>query len=468
MKKTSPAVLWPLAVMGILFLTAISFRPLLPIDETRYMTVAWEMYLKKGWLAPLTLNFEPYSHKPPMLFWLINLFWSIFGINRAAGLIPIVLSSLTVVFLTVQMGKKILDTERFDALRISLLVLASIPFLIYSTLVLFDLTLTVFVLASLLCLLTYAQKRQFRYIILMALFTGLGLLTKGPVAYLYIIWPIILAPIWVKDFNWPLSWYGDCVAGIMIALLPVAFWVVPVLAQSDDHFAFWLLWEQTAGRITGNFNAAHARPFYFYLPLLPLLFAPWIFFPRFWRSLKIIHHYDPAIRFIACWIIPVFLSFSLISGKQPHYLLPLLPGAVLFCSILLQDLSVKTFQHTVLVLLSVIVAGQAIAGFTVFRAYDVTRFAAYVQEHPDKEWAYVRNYHGELGFLARLEKPVANRQLHEIGAWFKEHPEGIALIRYKNPDDVKKYNEIFSSDYRGKKMGIYTLCEGKSCNHKAP
>jgi hypothetical protein len=47
------------------------FLPVLPIDETRYLAVAWEMRLHGDFLVP-HLNGAPYSDKPPLLFWLIN------------------------------------------------------------------------------------------------------------------------------------------------------------------------------------------------------------------------------------------------------------------------------------------------------------------------------------------------------------------------------------------------------------
>ncbi len=378
MKKFNASELWAFAAIVILYLAAVLFRPLLPIDETRYMTVAWEMRLHEGWLSPLTLNFEPYHHKPPLLFWLINVFWSFFGVSRWAGLIPIVIASLSVLFLTARFGQKILPTQIHNSNRILILMMGSIPFLIYSTLVMFDITLTVFVLSSLLCLLTYAEKRQFRYMFFMGLLIGLGVLTKGPVAYLYIIFPILLGPLWVQDFSRPLSWYADCAAAIFISAIPVCLWLLPVLAQSDNHFAFWLLWEQTAGRVTGNFSDAHVRPFYFYLPLLPLMFAPWIFFPSFWRSIKVIKSDTRHVRFLACWIIPVFISFLFISGKQPHYLLPLLPGVILFICYALQTVPIHIIRRVSMIMVSFLVLGQAVASKTFFQQYNLLPIAAYV------------------------------------------------------------------------------------------
>lgn len=454
-KKLNPEILWSVATLFALFMAAVFFRPLLPIDETRYMTVAWEMRLHDSWLSPLTMNFEPYSHKPPMLFWLINLSWDIFGISRWSGLIPIILSSLSVVFLTVRLGQKLLPAHTFNPLKITLLFLGSLPFIIYNTLVLFDLTLTAFVLCSFLAFLTYAEKRQFRYIAFMGLLMGLGVLTKGPVAYLYVLFPVVLAPLWVLNFTRPASWYRDSLAALAISLFPVCLWLFPVLLQSDSHFAFWLLWEQTAGRVTGNFNAAHVRPFYFYLPILPLIFAPWIFFPAFWNGLKTIDRKITAMSFLACWLIPVFISFSLIIGKQPHYLVPLLPGAILFLSMIFTDSSLPILKKTVLILVGVLILGQGIASLTFLRHYDLRPIAEYMQIHKRYSWAFVRNYQGEMGFLAQLQKPVSDIELSGLEEWFLEHPDGKALIRYKNDNDVKHLHQIMSMPYRGKNLGVF-------------
>ena len=66
-----PALLWLAVVVAALF-----SRTLWPVDETRYASVAWEMWLRGDLLVP-HLNGETYSHKPPLLFWLIQLGWSV-------------------------------------------------------------------------------------------------------------------------------------------------------------------------------------------------------------------------------------------------------------------------------------------------------------------------------------------------------------------------------------------------------
>ena len=66
-----------------LILTAVNLlnHHLIPLDETRYASVAWEMWSRQDYLVPY-LNGVPYHHKPPLLFWLYDLGWSLFGVSE--------------------------------------------------------------------------------------------------------------------------------------------------------------------------------------------------------------------------------------------------------------------------------------------------------------------------------------------------------------------------------------------------
>jgi len=78
--RRDPALLALLAGWAVLAVASIWLRPLWPVDETRYASVAWEMWLRGDFLVPY-INGEPYSHKPPLLFWLIQFGWALFGVN---------------------------------------------------------------------------------------------------------------------------------------------------------------------------------------------------------------------------------------------------------------------------------------------------------------------------------------------------------------------------------------------------
>ena len=61
------SLLWlSLALLAVLTLVAVLSRPLTPLDETRYVGVAWEMWLRGDFLVPYK-NGAPYDHKPPLM-----------------------------------------------------------------------------------------------------------------------------------------------------------------------------------------------------------------------------------------------------------------------------------------------------------------------------------------------------------------------------------------------------------------
>lgn len=453
---------WLPLVMFSLYMTAVLFRPLFPVDETRYMTVAWEMWLRHGWLDPLTVNFAPYHHKPPVLFWLINLSWAIFGISRWAGLIPVCLSALSCVYLTGRLGQRLLPSEHHRQ-HIWLLMVGSVPFLMYGTLMMFDITLCAFVLGALIHLYDFAQQRRWRSVIWMGLCVGMGVLTKGPVAYLYVMPVALLAPFWHQDFHRARQWYGGLGTALLVSVIPVLFWVVPILMASDADFAKWLIWNQTAGRVTGNFTAAHARPIWFYLPLVPIMFAPWIFMPAFWRHGTSLRHQiivvrHTGLRFLMCWIVPVFVAFSLISGKQPHYLVPLLPGTMLVVGYCLRGINTATLAKISGGMVVMLIGGQIIAAQTIFNRYTLTPIAEIIQKDPMRPLAFVQNYHGELGFTGRHTQPIDEQRLEDIEQWFTKHPNGWAIIRFKDGEEkIAGLKKIHAYPYRGrgKNIGIF-------------
>jgi 4-amino-4-deoxy-L-arabinose transferase-like glycosyltransferase len=81
MTPRSWAPLGLLALWLALLLLSLLTRPLLPVDETRYLAVAWEMWRRGDFLVPY-LNGAPYSDKPPLYFWLMHAGWWLFGVNE--------------------------------------------------------------------------------------------------------------------------------------------------------------------------------------------------------------------------------------------------------------------------------------------------------------------------------------------------------------------------------------------------
>lgn len=324
------STLWYSILILVAIMIAVDLtRPLLPIDETRYLTVAWEYHLRKAWILP-TLNFEPYSHKPPMLFWLINIFWQMAGHTDVwpARLVTLI-GSIGTIFLTLKIGRTLWPQAPEKGDIAALMLLATPFFLIYSSIIMFDTLLSVAVLLGIYAMLKAYLTAERRYMILLGLAFGLGALIKGPVILLHLLPVLLLSAVWQREFKTSKTfWFGGTFIAVAIGLAIALTWALPAAHIGGPDYKEMIFWGQSAGRMVHSFD--HAHPFWFYLALLPAITLPWILVPSFWFGGRTPNDTGTwQSKFLLCWMIPVFIAFMAISGKQAHYLIPLLPALFL-------------------------------------------------------------------------------------------------------------------------------------------
>lgn len=309
--------------------TALLCRPPLPIDETRYLSVVWEMWQSHQFLVP-HINGLPYSHKPPLLFWLIRGGWEIFGVNDWSARLTAPLFGLFTILLSLRLAGKLWPEQHMQTV-VPYLFLGTLFWSFYSTLTMFEMPLTCFALLGWLALWRGIKEKSALCWVIYGLATGLGILTKGPVILVYMAPPALLAPWWMdkkRTGSWK-TWYGGFLMAVAGGLILALAWALPAAKTGGEEYGRMILLGQTAGRMVHSF--AHQRPFYWYFPLLPFLLFPWVFLPKFWIGLRRLH-LTAQIKFCLAIIVPGFLIFSFISGKQIHYLLPLLPPTLLLIS----------------------------------------------------------------------------------------------------------------------------------------
>ena len=318
-----------LSVALLLLGITIAGRHYIPPDETRYLSVAWDMWLHHDFLVP-HLNHLPYSHKPPLLFWLINLGWLVFGVNDWwPRLIPF-LFSLGSIFLVRKIADKLWPKNNEVGYIASLLLLASSVWAVYSSALMFDMMLTFFTCLGILgMLISLKEKNQNGFIYLVLAFAG-GLLAKGPTILLQLLPLAATAPWWMKEKTivWK-SWYRSFALSFLVGAAILLCWAIPAGISGGAQYQHDIFWGQTANRMVNSF--AHNRPQWWYLEMAPLLIFPWFFVPSFWKLIfqKSSRQMSEGLKFSLAWFFPVFIAFSLISGKQVHYLLPIYPALAL-------------------------------------------------------------------------------------------------------------------------------------------
>jgi 4-amino-4-deoxy-L-arabinose transferase-like glycosyltransferase len=438
----------PYLLLAAFVIVSAIFRPLLPIDETRYLAVAWEMFSKRDFLVP-TLNFEPYFQKPPLLFWLIEIAWALLGVSRTAALAVIFLISSLSIYLTQLLAETLFPDNPSIARRVPWLMLGNVVFIIYSSLILFDLLLTVCVLAAVLALLDFAKGLGASCAVAAGLFVGLGALAKGPVVLVHVAAPILLYQVWrdpVSSLR-PRRFFSGMVVVAAAALLPVASWLEPVFHRLGSGFAYDLVWRQAAGRVSGSLPSAHSRPFYFYLELLPITLLPWILSPQLWRSKPwllwqadgITSRDKRFVQLLALWPLVVLVTFSLIAGKQPHYLVPALPPVIILFGYFMATIPLGAFKTTSAAMLAAAAVVQAVGSVTVFPRFDMAPAASFVAAKAESELAFYGRYQGELTFLARLDRPFATVSQETWDQWLRTHPRGYVVAKVRgSPNTVNR------------------------------
>ena len=271
-----------------------------------------------------------------------------------------------------------------------------------------------------------------------------------------------------------------------------------------------MLWTQSAGRVANAFD--HGRPVWFFLALLPLVLWPWAWSAGLWRRAARLPA-DRGLRLCLVWGIATLAIFSLISGKQLHYLLPAMPAAALVFArampgaagdrpigapaagllplvlggafILLgfgrgpEDILRQVDPDWTVALvggllvglagLAVVLRGGAVAalglGLVLLidlafligppgRLYDAGPVAGEIAPHDDGGIAMLGDYEGEFGFAARLRRPVLEfKDLGEAETWLAATPGGVLIARLDKARPERPPD--FAADYNARALGFW-------------
>jgi 4-amino-4-deoxy-L-arabinose transferase-like glycosyltransferase len=290
--------------------------------------VAREMRETGDWIIP-HLNRAIYAEKPPLFFWLINLFTFFFGKNtELSNRLPSALAGLLTIFITFIFGGKLFNS-RVGFLS-GLILATCIFFPLISRWVMLDSLLTLFFLLALYYFyLGYEKEGERRkHYLLAGLFMGLGVLTKGPVAYLLI--PIFLIFAFFQK-NLKKFLCHDLLWGCLLSVIVVLIWWIPACWFGGRDYINWILFKQAAGTYVEGGKHFHPESFAFYFIRFPLEFFPWIVFlpTAFIFGFRKGKDKSKEFLFLFIWFIFIFLFFTFSTGKKDNYLLPLYPAAAI-------------------------------------------------------------------------------------------------------------------------------------------
>ena len=321
---------WPLAIFVAMMATSLLCLPLTPEVQTRYVAVAFEMWHKGDFLLP-TLNGVAYAHKPPLMFWAMHLGWLVFGVGELWARLLSPLASLGTLFLTWQLARRLWPVGRVSPWLAVLALVGTPLFVAYSSVVMMDAMLTCWTALGLLGIVEAGRAGRPRGWPIYGLAVGLGLLTKGPVIFVYLLPPLLTAPLWATEGprRWP-RFYAGGVAAVLCGAAMVLAWAVPAARSGGPAYSHALFVTQTAERVVGTLG--HPQPWWWFLPLFPIFLLPWICWRPVWDALRRPRELaaDPGLRLCGIQLVAPLVLFSFFPGKQLHYLMPLAVPLALF------------------------------------------------------------------------------------------------------------------------------------------
>jgi 4-amino-4-deoxy-L-arabinose transferase-like glycosyltransferase len=344
---------------ALLFAACVAFHligtwslPLIDRDEPRFAEASREMIERGDYVVPYFNNQYRFD-KPPLAYWAQVGSYKIFGENDFAARFPSVIATALIALSIFAWGARI-GGDRVGW-WVAIIFTLSLQVFAHAKAAVADMWLVLFMtLAHWAAYELIAGKKtlnaqrstsnvQWSWWLVFYMSLAFGFLAKGPIAF----FPLFtLAAIKLQDRQLQLGKPFAFVRGIVLTLAVISLWAIPAIIQTHGEFLRVGIGRHVIGRSFGTMEGHGGSTLLVYLLLLPFYFItifisffPWsIQLPglvkRLWQPRDKIDSYLLAGSAI------VFVIFTLVRTKLPHYTLPAFP---LLALLLAQQLVANNF-----------------------------------------------------------------------------------------------------------------------------
>ncbi len=311
---------------------------LMSLNEGRRALAIKEMFATGNWLLP-TQNGELYLTKPPFLYWVSLVFSCIVGqVNEWTLRLPSAFAGLSVGVMVYFYTKKYFGT--LSALFALQLLIANAGLAMLARRVEIEMLLTALCVGALFSAIQFIESKKngiqkviwqnnVLWIYISYVLLGLAVLTKGPVAMLFVTLPLLVTAIWTKNTR-TIQVLTNKTGWLLFFVVALSWYLAVTLKLGPD------IWSTIAKRdmLEKMQNDDHAKPLLSYLGWIAtdflLFISLFLYKPKaLWRK------YQSQLSFLILLVaaVLVVVIFSLFSNKHAKYLLPLYPIIIILLSV---------------------------------------------------------------------------------------------------------------------------------------
>ncbi len=487
--------------------------PLIDRDEPRFAEASREMIERADYVVPY-FNDQVRLDKPPLTYWAQLASYRIFGENDFAARFPSAIAAALTALVIFAWGMR-LGGEKLGWCA-SIIFTLSLQTFVHAKAAVADMWLVLFVTLAhwsgfeLIQLPTLNAQRStlnseetnqasnikpqtFLWWWIFYLSLALGFLAKGPIAWTPLL---TVGAIIFYGRDWQLGRRFKFVYGILLTLAVIALWGIPALIQTRGEFFTVGIGRHVIGRSFATMEGHGANSLGMYLLLLPFYFVtvfvsffpwsiklPWLV-RKLWRQrkagvIRLRQGYggqDSAAysenlmdNYLLWGIAIIFIIFTLIKTKLPHYTLPAFPLLALLLARHWQEAAIANrrslFKATAIVSACVLVAIALVIPPMVarlFPAYQLfqesgaslqpnMQFASVEFEEPSLVW-YFRSR--VKGFLAPLNRRRAPEFMSAPGPRFVILPTPVAGTLFANEPNWKFFSTNGFNIAKGKHVDL--------------
>jgi 4-amino-4-deoxy-L-arabinose transferase-like glycosyltransferase len=470
------------AKYAILFFACVLFHilgtwslPLIDRDEPRFAEASREMIERGNYIVPY-FNNQLRLDKPPLTYWTQVASYHIFGENDFAARFPSAIAAALTALLVFVWGRR-LGGEKVGWWAAIIFTL-SLQTFVHAKAAVADMWLVLFVTLA-----SWAGYELFQRptlnqgaalsrspwaiwkspFLVFYLALALGFLAKGPIAWTPLL---AVAGLIIYKRDWQTLQRFKFAVGVALMFAVVALWGIPALIQTHGEFLTVGIGRHVVTRSFMTLEGHGASSFGMYVLLLPFYFVtvfisffpwsiklPWLI-RKLWQRKKAgvsdaAYNGLPIDTYLLSGIAIIFVMFTLVSTKLPHYTLPAFPLLALLLARHWYQGEIVAAQRSLFTTIAVatacvwitiaLAAPPMVARF--FPAYQLfqvsraslqpnMRFAAVEFQEPSLVW-YFRSR--VQGFLTPLNKRRAAEFMSAPDPRFIVLPTPVAGDLFANP-----------------------------------